>query len=194
MREELEAREGAVSRRNSAPFRAPTASQTRRKAQESFASRIASREAELAESRARLAETVAAHVALEETRVRVTWREGGRVTLEKIQEHVTGFDVRSVEMNDGFAVLRLSSREDALRLVLECRARKFQMPFRVALMDKRKEAQGPQVSPASGEPPGKKKATTSAVPSAGGFAEWESAQLGDLWAFAAAQKRKACAE
>ena len=170
MREDLEAREDASSRRSAAAFKAPTASQNRKKAQESFASRIASREAELVESRAKLAQDLAAHHTQEDLRVRATWREGVRVTLEQIHDHVTGFEVRSVEVNDDFAVLRVSSREEALRLVLHCRERRFQMPFRVSLMDKSKDAaQGPRVSSTSREPSEKKGAASDAVPSGSGF-------------------------
>eukprot|EP00927_Polykrikos_kofoidii_P080028 TRINITY_DN76893_c0_g1_i1.p1 TRINITY_DN76893_c0_g1~~TRINITY_DN76893_c0_g1_i1.p1 ORF type:complete len:347 (-),score=80.62 TRINITY_DN76893_c0_g1_i1:41-1039(-) len=221
LREDLEKREKAVAQRGESNVQSSTSSESaadirKRLVQTDFAARIKAREADLAGRQADIAtEVLRSRCEIEAARVRLSWREGAVVTAELISKELTAFGMKSLKMEENCsAAAQLGSREDALRAVLHFRERKYQVPFRVAMIKVTKpvvesEAVAPPrdrhgvdalhrgSKPAATEkerttfaqaspapPPAQKESTAG-----GAFASWEADMLSDLAVLAAAQRR-----
>eukprot|EP00931_Biecheleriopsis_adriatica_P063874 TRINITY_DN38761_c0_g1_i1.p1 TRINITY_DN38761_c0_g1~~TRINITY_DN38761_c0_g1_i1.p1 ORF type:complete len:306 (+),score=88.92 TRINITY_DN38761_c0_g1_i1:60-977(+) len=140
LREDLEGRESAANAKTQAAKAAAEAAEARRKhLQMDFAARIRAREEELANRQQEVA-TEAAEVReiAMEARVRLTWR-GKAPSIDSIRKELVDFELVSMEIGESSAIVQLSSREMALRAVLECKARKHQMPFKVAMAPQKKD-------------------------------------------------------
>eukprot|EP00929_Paragymnodinium_shiwhaense_P044125 TRINITY_DN22636_c0_g1_i1.p1 TRINITY_DN22636_c0_g1~~TRINITY_DN22636_c0_g1_i1.p1 ORF type:complete len:317 (+),score=109.75 TRINITY_DN22636_c0_g1_i1:72-1022(+) len=194
LREDLEARETAASGGKS-PAAAAAAKESaeearKRYVQADFAARLKAKNAEIASRQSDLAaELSKARGDVEEARLQATWREGASVSLEVIKATLSEFNILSVEMDEGCAVIQVASREEAIRAVLECRARRQQMPFRVGMA----KLPASQQAAAPEQPEKKVKKKQEKPAGAGGgaaFGKFEADILGDLAGLVAAQKKK----
>lgn len=196
LREDLEGRETAANSKTHAARTAAEAAAARKKyLQQDFAERIRAREAELASRQQDVAEEFAeARENALEARLKLSWK-GSAPSLESIYKELAEFGPKTVALGESSATVQLESRETALRAVLECRARKSQMPFRVALASNKTEA-----GDKGGTPTPSKPGTSATKPKAdveGGaefgakksasFDEWEAQMMADLQNLAAKQ-------
>lgn len=191
LREDLEAREGvhsaAVARRDEA---AAAAERQKKHAQMDFAARIKAKEAQMASKQAEIAAVVAgARQNAEDARVVARWKERGDPAsrAQAVRKALAPFDVRTITATGETEVnVQLGSREDALAAVLECRARRQQLGFRLLLLD----AAPPRKAPARPEPAPFGAAGETAAAGAGGasFDDWEADMLSNLKSLAEAQK------
>lgn len=183
MRQDLEGREAAAAAGKPRPCDAPSAADLRKKsAQMDYAERLNARKKQVAERHTEVvAEVVQTRAAAEEARLKITWRAGGpAVSTEVIHKALKEYDVLQITVSEEGGVAQFASREDALRAVLECRQRKHQLSFRVALVDvNKKDAEAPSAAT-------KRKDPVKSAPV--GFADFEADMLAGLANLAKKQK------
>eukprot|EP00930_Biecheleria_cincta_P087651 TRINITY_DN76883_c0_g1_i1.p1 TRINITY_DN76883_c0_g1~~TRINITY_DN76883_c0_g1_i1.p1 ORF type:complete len:299 (-),score=61.99 TRINITY_DN76883_c0_g1_i1:115-1011(-) len=195
LREDLEGRESVANAKSQAARTAAEAAAARKKyLQQDFAERIRAREAELTSRQQGVADEFAeARDNALEARLKVSWK-GSPPSLESICKELEEFGPKTVTLGESSATVQLESRETAIRAVLECRARKSQMPFRVALASKG-EAGEKGATPAFSKPV--TSATKTKCDGARGadfgtnksasFEDWEAQMMADLQHLAAKQ-------
>uniref|UniRef100_A0A7S4VZG6 J domain-containing protein n=1 Tax=Alexandrium monilatum TaxID=311494 RepID=A0A7S4VZG6_9DINO len=202
LREDLEGREEAAARgANAAAARESAQDARRRFVQADTAARIKEREAKLAERQAEVvAEAVEARQSAVEAQLQVRWRDPAAAAgPAAVREALAGFHIRSIELTESGALVQMGSREDALRAVLQCRERKHQLPFRVALASaaRRSPARGAPVrqdsglssereEPAAPQAPAGSPCKPARTPS---FDDWEASMLSSLQGLAQAQRK-----
>lgn len=185
LREDLEGREAAHASGKPRRCDEPSREELRKRAaQMDYAARLKAKQAEVAERQSEVAaEAVQTRASAEEARVRISWRAGTPpCSVEMIQKALKDFDVLSIEVSESGGIAQLSSREEALRAILECRARKHQLTFRVALATAKKsdatEESHASSLPKRAEPKQEAKATETKASS--GFDDWEAQMLAGL--------------
>lgn len=193
---DLEGREAAAAAGRPRPRDAPSAAELRKQsAQADYAARLKAKREEVAERQSEVvAEVVQTRAMAEEARVRITWRCGGPpVSVEVLRKALMEFGLLNIEVSEGGAMAQLGSREDALRAILECRQRKHQLAFRVALATAKK-AEAPadadplkrtQSAPAANATKSELKRSQSAPAS---FDDWEAKMFAGLQNLAKRQK------
>jgi curved DNA-binding protein CbpA len=67
-------------------------------------------------------------------RLVITWREGTKVSADTIDDFLSGFGLRSLEIDERTATAQFRTREDAIRATLHWREQKHALPFRVDLV------------------------------------------------------------
>jgi len=190
LREDLEGREAAAAAGKPRPRDAPSAAELKKKAaQMDYAERLRAKQVEMLEKQSEVVSEVAeTRAAAEEARLKITWRAGGPpASVELIRKALKDFDMLSIEVSQEGAVAQFSCREDALRAVVDCRARKHQLPFRVALADAKKteastDARTPEPAPLQ------RSHTAPAVATKHAFDDFESKMFADLQNLAKRQK------
>merc|ERR1712228_1147338 len=66
-------------------------------------------------------------------RLLFSWSEGTSVSVDTIDDFLSGFGLRSLELGKFTATAQLQRREDAIRAALYWRERKHALPFQVRL-------------------------------------------------------------
>jgi curved DNA-binding protein CbpA len=189
LREDLEGREAAHASGKPRRCDEPSREELRKRAaQMDYAARLKAKQAEVAERQNEVvAEVVQTRAAAEEARIRISWRAGSPpCSVEVLRQGLKEFDVTSLEVSEAGGIAQLSSREEALRAILECRARKHQLPFRVALATGKKAEAGE--TPTAAAQPKRTEQAKDAKPSSGGFDDWEAQMLAGLQGLAKKQQ------
>jgi curved DNA-binding protein CbpA len=190
MREDLEGREAAFASGKPRPGEGPSPAELKKRAaQMDYSARLKAKQAEMAERQNEVvSEAVESRSAAEEARLKITWRAGGTAcSVEVIRKALHEFDVVNIELSESGGVAQLRTREDALRAVLECRQRKHQIPFRVALATTSKASD--DAGKDSKAPSMKRTHTAPAVVTKGAsFDDFEAKMFADLQNLAKKQK------
>lgn len=193
LREDLEGREAAAASGRPRPGEGPSPAELRKRAaQADYSARLKAKREEVAGKQTEVvAEVVQTRAAAEEARLRITWKSGGpAVKVDVIRNALREHDVLTIELSAEGGVAQFGSREDALRAVVDCRQRKHQLPFRVALMSVKK-AEAADADPAAAkrpDPVGKKPDPAPKPASGGSFADFEAQMMADLLNLASKQQ------
>lgn len=190
MREDLEGREKAAAAGKPRPGEGPSPAELRKRAaQADYAARLKRKQVEVAEKQSEVvAEAAQTRASADDARLRITWKSGGApVSAEVIRKALQEFDLLNMELSVEGGVAQLGSREEALRAILECRQRKHQLAFRVALLSAKK-ADAPE--PTTGKRPNNSKQAAAPAPAAKGFGDWEAEMFAGLQNLAKQQKAK----
>jgi len=185
MREDLEGREAAHASGKPRPCDAPSREELRKRAaQIDYSARLKAKQVEVAERQNEVvAEVVQTRAAAEEARLRISWRAGSPpCSVEAIRKVLKDFDLLSIEVSESGGIAQLGSREEALRAILECRARKHQLPFRVALVAARKadDAEDSLASSLPKRTAPEREAKATEAKASSGFDDWEAQMLAGL--------------
>lgn len=181
LREDLESREAAHASGKPRRCDEPSREELRKRAaQMDYAARLKAKQAEVAEKQSEVvAEVVQTRVAAEEARVRISWRAGSPPSsVEIIRKALKDFDLLSIEVAESGGIAQLRSREEALRAILECRARKHQLPFRLALAAGKRTDVAEESQPKRTEP--ERDVKTTEAKATNGFDDWEAQMLAGL--------------
>lgn len=177
--QDLEGREAAAAAGRPRPGEGPSPMELRKRAaQMDYSQRLKAKQAEVAGKQSEVvAEVAQTREAAHEARLRITWRAGGPpVGIEVLRKALQEFGVLQIEISEEGATAQLGSREDALRAVLECRQRKHQLSFRVALAPAKKTETARDVAP----PPASKPNLAKKPAEPCGFGDWEAEMFAGL--------------
>jgi len=183
MRMDLEGREAAAAAGRPRPGEGPTPQELRKRAaQLDYAERLKAKQVEVAGRQSEVVEQVSqAREAASEGRLRITWRAGGPpVSREVILKALDEFGVLQIEVSEEGAMAQLGSREDALRAVLECRQRKHQLSFRVALASAKKAESARDTAPPAAFKPDPLRQAKAKAAEPCSFLDFEAQMFADL--------------